>query len=219
MSVKPIPHVSRAPISAPPASANVVWHHATVTRTHREGQNGHRAVILWFTGLSGSGKSTLAHAVEECLYRRGCRSFVLDGDNVRHGLCGDLGFSAHDRQENIRRIGEVAKLFMEAGTIVLTAFISPYRADRTRVREMVPEADFIEIYCDAPIDVCEARDVKGMYKKARAGQIAEFTGISSPYEAPDHPEIIVETGRLGLEDCVSQIMSELERRAVLAKQA
>jgi adenylylsulfate kinase len=124
----------------------------------------------------------------------------------------------HDRQENIRRIGEVAKLFMEAGTIVLTAFISPYRADRRRVREMVPDADFIEIYCDAPIEVCEARDVKGMYKKARAGQIAEFTGISSPYEPPDHPEIIVETGQVGLDDCVSQIMGELERREVIAKQ-
>ena len=219
MSVKPIAHVQRAPSSVPPASTNVVWHHATVTRAHRQSQNGHRAVILWFTGLSGSGKSTLAHAVEECLYRRGCRSFVLDGDNVRHGLCGDLGFSAHDRQENIRRIGEVAKLFMEAGTIVLTAFISPYRMDRRRVREMVPDADFIEIYCDAPIDVCEARDVKGIYKKARAGQIAEFTGISSPYEAPDGPEIIVETGRTGLEDCVIRIIGELERREVIAKQA
>lgn len=219
MSVRPRSHMPRAPISAPPVSANVVWQHATVTRAHRQSQNGHRAVILWFTGLSGSGKSTLAHAVEECLYRRGCRSFVLDGDNVRHGLCGDLGFSAHDRQENIRRIGEVAKLFMEAGTIVLTAFISPYRADRGRVREMVSDGDFIEIYCDAPIDVCEARDVKGMYKKARAGLIAEFTGISSPYEAPDHPDIIVETGQADLDDCVSRIMGELERREVIAKQA
>ncbi len=218
MSVRPVSHVSRAPISTPPASTNVVWHHATVTRAHREAQNGHRAVILWFTGLSGSGKSTLAHAVEERLHQRGCRSFVLDGDNVRHGLCGDLGFSAQDRQENIRRIGEVAKLFMEAGTIVLTAFISPYRADRRRVREMVSDTDFIEIYCDAPIEVCEARDVKGVYRKARAGQIAEFTGISSPYEAPDRPDIIVETGQTGLDDCVSRIMDELERREVIAKQ-
>ncbi len=218
MSVRPIRNVSSAPSSASLVSANVVWQHAAVTRAHRQSQNGHRAVILWFTGLSGSGKSTLAHAVEERLYRRGCRSFVLDGDNVRHGLCGDLGFSAHDRQENIRRIGEVAKLFMEAGTIVLTAFISPYQADRRRVRQMVSDADFIEIYCDAPIEICEARDVKGMYKKARAGQIADFTGISSPYEAPDHPEIIVETGQMGLDDCVSRIMVELERREVIAKQ-
>jgi adenylylsulfate kinase len=215
MSVRPISHVPRAPIAAPPVSANVVWHHATVTRAHREAQNGHRAVILWFTGLSGSGKSTLAHAVEECLHQRGCRSFVLDGDNVRHGLCGDLGFSAKDRQENIRRIGEMAKLFMEAGVIVLTAFISPYRADRKRVREMVPDGDFIEIYCNAPIEVCEARDVKGIYKKARAGQVAEFTGISSPYEAPDHPDIVVETGRLTLVECVSLVVSELERRGVI----
>ena len=218
MSVRPISHVPCASVSTPPVSANVVWQHAIVTRAHRQSQNGHRAVILWFTGLSGSGKSTLAHAVEDCLYRRGCRSFVLDGDNVRHGLCGDLGFSTHDRQENIRRIGEVAKLFMEAGTIVLTAFISPYRADRRRVRDMVSDADFIEIYCDAPIEVCEARDAKGMYKKARAGQIAEFTGISSPYEAPDHPDIIVETGQASLDDCVSRIMDELERREVIAKQ-
>ena len=217
MSVGSSSHVPPTPSCAPPVSANVVWQHAIVTRAHRQSQNGHRAVILWFTGLSGSGKSTLAHAVEECLYRRGCRSFVLDGDNVRHGLCGDLGFSAQDRQENIRRIGEVAKLFMEAGTIVLTAFISPYRADRKRIREMVPDADFIEIYCDAPIEVCEARDVKGMYKKARAGQIAEFTGISSPYEPPDHPEIIVKTGHVGLDDCVNRIIGELEQREVIVK--
>lgn len=207
-----------APVTPPPVSADVVWHQATVTRARREAQNGHRGAIIWFTGLSGSGKSTLAHAVEECLHQRGCRSFVLDGDNVRHGLCGDLGFSAKDRQENIRRIGEMAKLFMEAGTIVLTAFISPYRADRDRVRGMVERGDFIEIYCAAPIDVCEARDVKGMYKRARAGQIAEFTGISSPYEAPDHSELILETGRLGLDVCVSMVVSELERRGVIEQQ-
>ncbi|MDH4329612.1 MAG: adenylyl-sulfate kinase, partial [Nitrospira sp.] len=175
MPVQPIQPAPHAPLTDSPASANVVWHHATVTRARRETQNGHRSAVLWFTGLSGSGKSTLAHAVEERLHQRGCRSFVLDGDNVRHGLCGDLGFSAQARQENIRRIGEMAKLFMEAGVIVLTAFISPYRADRERVRGMVEQGDFIEIYCDAPIEVCEARDVKGMYKKARAGQIAEFT--------------------------------------------
>lgn len=219
MSVKPIRHASRTPLAAPPVSTNVVWHHATVTRAHREAQNGHRGVILWFTGLSGSGKSTLAHAVEDCLHRRGCRSFVLDGDNVRHGLCGDLGFSIHDRQENIRRIGEMAKLFMQAGVIVLTAFISPYRADRRRVRDMVEEGDFLEIYCDAQIEVCEARDVKGMYKKARAGQIAEFTGISSPYEVPEQPDLSVETGCLELEECVSQVMAELERRGVIDKSA
>ncbi|CUQ68087.1 adenylyl-sulfate kinase [Candidatus Nitrospira inopinata] len=198
-------------------STNVVWHRAIVTRAQREEQNGHRSVILWFTGLSGSGKSTLAHAVEDRLYRQGCRAFVLDGDNVRHGLCGDLGFSIRDRQENIRRVGEMAKLFLEAGMIVLTAFISPYRADRERVREMVKEGEFLEIYCNAPIEVCEARDVKGMYKKARAGEIAEFTGVSSPYEAPERPDLVVETGRLDLEECIRLVMSELERRGAIEK--
>lgn len=199
----------------PPASTNVVWHHATVTRGRREAQNGHRGAIIWFTGLSGSGKSTLAHAIEESLHQRGCHTFVLDGDNVRHGLCGDLGFSAQDRQENIRRIGEMAKLFMEAGVIVLTAFISPYRADRKRVRGMVEHGDFIEIYCDAPIEVCESRDVKGMYKKARAGLIPEFTGISSPYEVPKHPELTVNTGGTELKACVQQVIGEMAQRGLI----
>ena len=199
----------------PSSDKNIVWHHATVTRARREAQNGHRGAIVWFTGLSGSGKSTLAHAVEETLHRQGCRTFVLDGDNVRHGLCGDLGFSSKDRVENIRRIGEMAKLFMEAGVIVLTAFISPFRADRERVRGMVEHGDFIEIYCDAPIGVCESRDVKGMYKKARAGLIAEFTGISSPYEAPEDPELSVNTGGAELDDCVQQVIGEMAQRGVI----
>jgi len=199
----------------PDAATNVVWHHATVTRARREAQNAHRGAIIWFTGLSGSGKSTLAHAVEESLHQRGCRTFVLDGDNVRHGLCADLGFSAQDRQENIRRIGEMAKLFMEAGVLVLTAFISPYRADRERVRGMVKQGDFIEIYCDAPIEVCEARDVKGMYKKARAGLISEFTGISSPYEVPQNPELIVNTGQSELKVCVQQVIDEMMQRGLI----
>lgn len=194
---------------------NIVWHHATVTRARREAQNGHRGAIIWFTGLSGSGKSTLAHAIEEALHQRGCRTFVLDGDNVRHGLCSDLGFSSKDRMENIRRIGEIAKLFMEAGVIVLTAFISPYRADRERVRGMVEHGDFIEIYCNAPIEICEARDVKGMYKRARAGQITEFTGISSPYEAPEHPELEVDTGTAELDDCVQQVIKEMQQRGLI----
>jgi len=197
-------------------SSNVVWHHATVTRARRETQNGHRGIILWFTGLSGAGKSTLAHAVEEELHRRGCRTFVLDGDNVRHGLCGDLGFSNEDRIENIRRIGEIAKLFMEAGVIVLTAFISPFRADRERVRGMVEHGDFIEIHCDSLLEVCESRDVKGMYKKARAGQIAEFTGISSPYEAPESPELRVNTAGEELERCVQKVLDEIEWREITA---
>ena len=194
---------------------NIVWHHATVTRARREMQNGHRGAIIWFTGLSGSGKSTLAHAVEENLYQQGCRTFVLDGDNVRHGLSGDLGFSSKDRVENIRRIGEMAKLFMEAGVIVLTAFISPYRADRERVRGMVEHGDFIEIYCNAPIEICESRDVKGMYKKARAGQIAEFTGISSPYEVPENAELTVDTGRAELEACVQQVIRGMAQRGLI----
>ena len=196
-------------------SSNVVWHHATVTRVRREQQNNHRGVILWFTGLSGAGKSTLAHAVEEELHQRGCRTFVLDGDNVRHGLCGDLGFSNEDRIENIRRVGEIAKLFMEAGLIVLTAFISPFRSDRERVRGMVEHGDFVEIYCNSSLEICESRDVKGMYKKARAGQISEFTGISSPYEVPEKPELVVDTGVLELDVCVSQVIDGMSVRGIL----
>jgi adenylylsulfate kinase len=154
----------------------------------------------------------LAHAVEEALHQRGCRTFVLDGDNVRHGLCGDLGFSAEDRVENIRRVGEMAKLFMEAGVIVLTAFISPYRADREKVRGLVEHGDFLEIHCDSAIEVCETRDVKGLYKKARAGQIAEFTGISSPYEIPEKPELVVNTGTEKIDACVQQVIDEIARR-------
>lgn len=196
-------------------STNVVWHHATVTRQRREQLNGHRGAILWFTGLSGAGKSTLAHAVEERLHQMGCRTFVLDGDNVRHGLCGDLGFTTEARIENIRRVGEVAKLFMEAGIIVLTAFISPYRADRDRVRSMAAPGDFLEIYCNSPVEICETRDVKGLYKKARAGQIQEFTGISSPYEVPLHPDLTVNTGSMDLDACVRQTLEFLAGQQVI----
>jgi len=194
---------------------NVVWHHATVTRVRRELLNGHKSVILWFTGLSGAGKSTLAHGVEEHLHQRGCRTYVLDGDNVRHGLCADLGFSATDRQENIRRIGETAKLFLEAGVLVLTAFISPFRDDRARVRKLVPHGEFLEIYCRCPLDVCETRDVKGLYKRARAGEIKDFTGISSPYEEPVAPELVVDTGMLPLEDSVASVIAMLVERGVI----
>lgn len=195
--------------------SNIQWHHATVTRQRRESQNNHRGAIIWFTGLSGAGKSTLAHAVEEKLHQLGCRTFVLDGDNVRHGLCGDLGFSDQNRMENIRRVGEVAKLFMEAGVIVLTAFISPFRADRERVRGMVEQDDFIEIYCDSPIDICESRDTKGLYKKARAGQILEFTGITSPYEKPVMPEVVVRTGHVSLNDCVDKVLTCLQSKGIV----
>lgn len=194
-------------------STNVVWHNATVTRRDRENLNGHKGAILWFTGLSGSGKSTLAHEVEAALHKQGCQTIVLDGDNVRHGLCGDLTFSDEDRKENIRRIGEMAKLFAEAGVIVLTAFISPFREDRRRVRSLAPE-DFVEIHCDCDISVCEERDVKGLYKKARAGEIKDFTGISSPYEAPEQAEIKVNTGAEPLGECVKQILAYLSENNI-----
>ncbi|MBU0620467.1 MAG: adenylyl-sulfate kinase [Gammaproteobacteria bacterium] len=196
-------------------SSNVVWHNATVTRKRREEMNGHGGVILWFTGLSGAGKSSLAHAVEEELHKMHCHTFVLDGDNVRHGLCADLGFSAEDRIENIRRVGEMSKLFVEAGVIALTAFISPFRSDRERVRSLVPHGDFLEIYCHCPLDVCEQRDVKGLYKRARAGEIKDFTGISSPYEAPVDPELAIETGTLSIEDSVAKVMALLRERGIV----
>lgn len=177
--------------------------------------NGHRSVILWFTGLSGAGKSTLAHAVEERLHQMGCRTFVLDGDNVRHGLCADLGFSAEDRAENIRRVGAIAKLFQEAGMIVLTAFISPFRSDRERICSMVSHGEFLEVYCRCPVEVCEDRDVKGLYKRARTGEIKDFTGISSPYEEPEDPELVVDTGHSPLEECVTQVIALLQERGIV----
>lgn len=196
-------------------STNTVWHHATVTRQRREQQNNHKSVILWFTGLSGAGKSTLAHAVEEHLHQLGCRTYVMDGDNVRHGLCGDLGFSDEDRKENIRRIGNVAKLFLESGVIVLTAFISPFKSDRAIVRNLVLHGDFMEIFCDTPIAVCEQRDVKGLYQKARDGSIKDFTGVSSPYEQPSKPEITVQTGNDSIDVCVKQVLDLLRERGVI----
>ena len=188
----------------------------TVTRKRRQKQNGHRSTIIWFTGLSGSGKSTLAHAVEEELHRKGIRTFVFDGDNVRHGLCGDLGFSEEDRTENIRRVGQMAKLFIESGVIALTAFISPIQVDRQRVRMMVDhDEDFLEIYCDCPIEVCEDRDVKGLYQRARKGEISDFTGISSPYEEPENAELIIDTAKLTIEESVVEVINMLESRGVI----
>jgi len=198
-------------------SSNVVWHQATVTRERREALNEHRSVMLWFTGLSGAGKSTLAHAVEERLHQTGCRTFSFDGDNVRHGLCSDLGFSDQDRVENIRRVGEMGKLFLEAGIIALTAFISPFRSDREKVRSLMPHGEFFEIYCHCPLEVCEERDVKGLYKRARAGEIKNFTGISSPYEEPENPELVVDTGRLSLQESVAQVVAMLEQRGVIKR--
>lgn len=194
------------------STPQLVWQHTTVQRTQRELAQGHAGGILWFTGLSGAGKSTLANAVEARLHALGVRTYVLDGDNVRHGLCGDLGFSPKDRMENIRRVGEVASLFVDAGCVVLTAFISPFCSDRERVRALVDEGDFLEIYCQCDLAVCEQRDVKGLYQKARAGEVKEFTGISSPYEAPLAAELVVHTGHDTLEHCVQQVMALLAKR-------
>ena len=212
-SAKRIPSLD----NTPEKSSNVVWHHATVNRLRREQLNGHRSAVLWFTGLSGAGKSTLAHAVEEKLYQVGCRTFVFDGDNVRHGLCADLGFSLEERSENIRRIGEMTKLFLEAGVISLTAFISPLRRDRERVRSLLPHGDFIEIYARCSLEVCETRDVKGLYKRARVGEIKDFTGISSPYEIPERPELVVDTDQQPLEDSVESVMEMLRSRGVIPR--
>lgn len=174
-------------------ATNIFWHDSIIKKEDREKIKNHRGVCLWFTGLSGSGKSTIAHAVENMLYERGVHTYVLDGDNIRHGLNKDLGFSPQDRTENIRRIGEVARLFVDAGIVVMTAFISPYRKDRDRVREIMNDGDFVEIYVKCTIEVCEERDPKGLYKKAKAGEIKEFTGISAPYEEPERPELVIDT--------------------------
>ncbi|HOV75193.1 MAG TPA: adenylyl-sulfate kinase [Candidatus Hydrogenedentes bacterium] len=195
-------------------STHITWHHGAVTRADRERLNGHKGAVVWFTGLSGSGKSTIAHAVEEALFERGCRSYVLDGDNIRHGLNKNLGFSPEDRTENIRRIGEVANLFVQAGIIALTAFISPYRADRDAARK-VAGSDFIEVYVKCGIDVCESRDTKGLYKKARAGEVKEFTGISAPYEEPLNPELVVDTSQESLEESTKKVMACLVEHGVI----
>jgi adenylylsulfate kinase len=199
-------------------STNIAWHHSTVTRAARAHQRGHRSAILWFTGLSGAGKSTLANAVNSALFEQGLACYVLDGDNIRHGLCNDLGFSDADREENIRRIGEVAKLFVDAGVVALTAFVSPFKADRDKVRALVPAGDFIEIHCAADLDVCEQRDTKGLYAKARAGEIPSFTGISSPYEAPEAPELRVDTGSQPLEESVAQVLGYLQSQGVIPEE-
>ena len=195
---------------------HVVWYEATVVRERREKLNGHKSTVVWFTGLPSSGKSTIAHCVEEKLFQIGCRTLVLDGDNVRHGLCSDLGFSAEDRAENIRRIGEVAKLFVEAGIIVLTAFISPFQANRDRVRQLVGDVNFIEVFCDCPIEVCEERDPKGHYQKARDGVIQHFTGISAPYEAPVNCHLALKTEQDSPEKCSAQVIELLMERGILS---
>ena len=197
-------------------NTNIIYHAASVTRERRNQLNNHKSVVLWFTGLSGSGKSTLAHAVEEILFNKGCRTYVLDGDNVRNGLNSDLDFSHKDRTENIRRIGEVSKLMIEAGFIVMTAFISPYREDRIAVRNLISNDDIIEIYCKASLQTCESRDVKGLYKRARAGEIKNYTGINSPYEVPKNADLIIDTEQETIEDSVSIIMNFLKKKTIIS---
>jgi adenylylsulfate kinase len=196
-------------------ASNIVWHEASITKEDRHRLNQHQGGVLWLTGLSGSGKSTLANAVEKRVYDMGIRSYVLDGDNIRHGLNKDLGFSTHDRKENIRRIGEVSKLFVDAGILVITAFISPYQKDRQLVREMVETKDFNEVYVKCALNECEKRDPKGLYQKARQGEIAQFTGISSPYEEPEQPDLLIETDKHTIEDSVNQIIRYLKRKEII----
>ncbi len=188
-----------------------------ITKVDRTKLNGHRSFILWLTGLSGSGKSTIAHHLEKRLFEKGIRTYVLDGDNIRAGLNKDLGFSAEDREENIRRIGEVAKLFVDAGIVVLTAFISPYKKDRAIVRNLVGVDEFVEIYVKCPLGICEQRDVKGLYKKARQGTVKQFTGIDDPYEEPENPEIVIETDKTDIEDCIEEILKFLETGRLICR--
>jgi adenylylsulfate kinase len=197
---------------------NIFLQHSLVNKADRNSQAGHKSVILWFTGLSGAGKSTLAHAAEKALFDMGCRTFVIDGDNVRHGLCEDLGFSVADRHENIRRVGQLGKLLIEAGAITLTAFISPFQSDRNRVRALVNKDEFIEIYCNASLEVCEQRDVKGLYAKARRGEITDFTGISSPYEPPLHPDLVINSAIETLEHSVDRVIDYLSINGIVSLQ-
>lgn len=196
-------------------SKNIVWHKAQITKHDRRRLNGHKSAILWFTGFSGAGKSSLSVAVEKELHKRGIRTYVLDGDNVRHGLNNNLGFSPEDRTENIRRIGEVSKLFVDAGVMTLTAFISPYREDRSMVREMVDDGEFLEIYVKCSLEECEKRDPKGLYKKARNGEIKGFTGIDAPYEAPVGPELVVETDKETLRESVAAVLNFLQEKGYI----
>lgn len=194
---------------------NIYWHNSTITRKDRERLNGHKGVTIWLTGLSGSGKSTIAQKLEERLFEIGVHTFILDGDNIRFGLNKDLGFSREDRDENIRRIGEVAKLFTNAGIINIIAFISPYISDRERAREIQPKGDFIEVYVKCPLYICEKRDPKGLYKKARTGEIKNFTGINDPYEEPINPELVIDTANLNVEKAVQQILDYLVEKNII----
>ncbi len=194
---------------------NIVWHQHFIDKAARSAQKGHKPALLWFTGLSGSGKSTLAGALEAELMQRGIHTYLLDGDNVRHGLCSDLGFATADRQENLRRVGEVAKLMVDAGLVVLAAFVSPYRAERAAIRARLPEGEFIEVFVDTPLSECEERDPKGLYKKARAGEIKHFTGIDDPYEAPEQADIHLLNHGQGIEQGVAILLAQLRARGIL----
>lgn len=196
-------------------TANLVWHSTTVTKEDRQQRAGHKSCVIWFTGLSGAGKSTLANAVEYELHQRGLASYVLDGDNIRLGLNRGLGFGEEDRKENIRRIGEVAKLFVDAGVITLTAFISPFQEDRELARSLVADGEFVEVYVKCSLEECERRDVKGLYQKARAGEIGQFTGISSPYEEPVAPELVIESGELSVEESVHTVLDYLKANGII----
>lgn len=196
-------------------SSNLVKQPTKVDRGLRAKLNGHRSMVLWFTGLSGAGKSTLATAIEHALADKGCHAIVLDGDNLRHGLCSDLGFALEDRSENIRRVGEVAKLFMDAGMIVVTAFISPLIRDRNQARSLFNEGDFFEVFCNSSLQSCEERDIKGLYRRARNGEIPEFTGISSPYEAPENPDLILHTDKSSIEECVQMLLDFIKEKEAL----
>jgi adenylylsulfate kinase len=198
---------------------DIVWHPTSITKTDRQRLNQHKSCVLWFTGLSGSGKSTLANEVEMELHELGVRTFLLDGDNIRHGLNKDLGFSDEDRIENIRRIGEVSKLFVESGQMVLTAFISPFQSDREQARQLFPAGEFIEIYVKCPLHVCEIRDPKGLYKKARNGEVPNFTGIDSPYEVPEEPELVIDTEANSLKQSVQAVLDYLKTSGYIGMQS
>jgi adenylylsulfate kinase len=202
-----------------PKATHLTWHRGSVSAEDRARLLGHGAAVLWLTGLSGSGKSTLCRALEEALIKEGALATVLDGDNLRHGLNADLGFAPADRRENIRRVGEVARLLYEAGAIVLVAFISPYREDRDRARTLLPEGRFLEVHLATPLEVCEARDPKGLYQKAREGTIRGFTGIDAPYEAPEDPELSIDTSSGPLSESVAELLSALRARGILPEAA
>ncbi|KAA1174698.1 adenylyl-sulfate kinase [Marinobacter salinexigens] len=199
------------------ADTNIVWHDHKVSRAERSVNKAQKPCLLWFTGLSGSGKSTIANALDVALHERGYHTFLLDGDNVRHGLCKDLGFSDEDREENIRRVGEVCKLFADAGLIVMSAFISPFTSDRRMVRKLFPAGEFIEVFMDTPLATCESRDPKGLYQKARSGEIRHFTGIDSPYEVPSHPEVRLDTSTMTVDECVDSLIGYLLDRGLISR--